>query len=589
MTCLLACGGGGDDRRVPYRARETPPAPEMPTTPAPEQPAQAPAFVPVASAPAPAGTTTLPLDGRPITFGGFTIIATLATDLDGDADRDALVMLSGATEVAIGLAKREPDRFVQTIVARDPIGTGCNVERAGARLLAPGIGAYEAIIVCGDRRSQLVWPLDTTAIAPRVVTRLAFDPPMPDTPVPASIIAVPEASDVNGDGTLDFALALTVTPQGGGSVPARLVWPNLPSGLALDRASLQPSITTLAREAKAKLARDPRRAAELALGALAIAASFCKEQGVPHVRVDGSRGMSCGHLANLSRSTAVRVAAFLRTNAPYDAHLTLATAHALGVRIAHDDAPIIGEALDGMTLVTATWQNVGEVGPANDAHAPYDALRFEAEDVIAVRATPPVRLRLPTTTPEPATDYRLPLIAPDGTYAVLDTQHTCQGDVVRLVSPDGRRVRAGHPRLATQPLPTPAPEPCAPDPSMRVHPSMYTVLGWGAQGLVVMLGARLFDLPVDTRGASHGLLQERTEPATLPEGLNGPTVTPDGRTLALNLEAGVLIRSPEGLRVLRGEAFAATRTTVPTASIAVAPSGRRVAVLRGKTLWVASF
>ena len=592
LISLAACGGDDDERVVPFRAGETRTPPTADQPPSPDAPPAAPAipgFVPLASAPAPEGTTTLPLDGQTITFGGFTIVGTLAADLDADGDRDALVMLSGPTEIALGLAKREPERFVQTIIAREPFATGCRVERASARLLAPEIGSFEGGLVCGDRHTQVIWPLALDA-TPSVITRLSIEPPMPDTPVPAEIVATAEVADVNGDTTLDFSLRLAVTPRDGATVQSRLTWLNMPSGLALHRASLQPSITPLARDAKAKLVRDPRRAAELALGALSIAASFCKEQGVPHVRIDGSLGMACGRLTGLSRSSAVRAAAFLRTNAPYDAHLALAVAHALGIRIAHDDAPIIAEALDRMTLIaTATWQNLGDIGPTHDEHAPYDALHFEADDVLAIRATPPVRVRLPATTPEPAQDFVLPMLSADNAYAVLDTQHTCHGDIVRLVSPDGRRVRAGHPRLATQPLPTPAPAPCTPDPSIRAHASMYTVLGFTPEGLVVMLGARTFDLVVDPRGQSHGLLTARADATTLPASISGPAVTPDGQTLALNMEAGVLVRSPEGLRVLRGDAFAATRTTIPTAAVAVSPNGHRIAVLRGKTVWVASF
>ncbi|MCS6798540.1 MAG: hypothetical protein NZ898_08415, partial [Myxococcota bacterium] len=57
------------------------------------------------------GTTAVAIEGAPLSVEDGSIRALLATDVDGDADRDALMLVRGASGLVLRLARRDGATF----------------------------------------------------------------------------------------------------------------------------------------------------------------------------------------------------------------------------------------------------------------------------------------------------------------------------------------------------------------------------------------------------------------------------------------------------------------------------------------------
>lgn len=572
------------DHRVPYRAGEpstisapgTPPGPSTTT----------PGFTPVRSVRAAPGTTELVVDGQKLAYGGFEIVATLSSDFDRDGDADLLVLLGSPAEQAVGFARRDGRAFVQTLLTRTMRRPDCTDGPFEARTLSPDLAIVERTTVCAGAEERELLPV-LTHPEPQPTDSVRVFAATADTPWVERASLEAGAEDVDGDGTSDLVVAVKVVPRGLPETQTKLVWPNLPSGLALDRSEPGKTLLAMTRDARRFLGQRPARAAERSGQALALAVAICREHGVAVVATQVARGLPCGAIPSLGRLLAIRVAALIGRGSLAEAQEALRTANALGIRIDADNLRLVTDAIAATTTSPAvTWTSYGEVTPGNLRTDAATMLTFEADDALVVRGPNATRFKVGDPAfREPAADVLAPILDPSGARSAVDVRTGCRGDVLTFGAPDGRASGGSLGLSLVAPF-DPA-VPCEAGTSRGGEPGRYTLLGWAPDGLVLALGPKLFVAPVDPTSHATGPMVERA-PGALGGEVRGGAITPDGRSYALSLENALVVRESSGRFVLlRGEPWLSGEG--PVRALALAPSGRTLALVRGRTLWIGTW
>ncbi|MFO0694842.1 MAG: hypothetical protein U0230_14890 [Polyangiales bacterium] len=573
------------DHRVPYRAGE-PATISAPGTPS-GAPTTTPGFTSVRSVRVAPGTTELVLDGQKLAYGGFEIVATLTSDFDRDGDADLLVLLGSQTEQAIGFARRDGRAFVQTLLTRTMRRPDCEDGPFEARTLSPDLAVVERTTICAGSEERELLPM-LTHPEPQPTDGVRVFAATADTPWVERASLEAGAEDVDGDGTSDLVVTVKVVPRGLPETHTKLVWPNLPSGLALDRSEPGKTLLAMTRDARRFLGQRPARAAERSGQALALASAICREHGVAVVGTQVARGLPCGAIPSLGRLLAIRVAALLGRGSLAEAHEALRTANALGIRIDADNLRLVTDAIAATSAAPAvTWTSYGEITPGNLRSDAATLLSFEADDALVVRGPAATRFKVGDPSfHEPAPDVLAPIVDPTGARSAIDVRTGCRGDVVSLGGPDGRA--SGASLGLSQVAPFDPAIPCEAGTARGGDPGgRYTLLGWTTDGVVVALGGKLFVAPLDASSHPTGPLVERA-PGALGGESRGGSITPDGRSYALSLEHAVVVREAEGRFVLlRGEPWMSGDG--PVRALALAPSGRTLALVRGRTLWIGTW
>ncbi|MEM1417561.1 MAG: hypothetical protein AAGH15_21875, partial [Myxococcota bacterium] len=232
---------------------------------------------------------------------------------------------------------------------------------------------------------------------------------------------------------------------------------------------------------------------------------------------------------------------------------------------------------------TVGWA-LGALGPAAGgglADARHGALAFEADGTLAVAGRPPFVIELPSARRRPGERSRAPVGDAAGALALRGVSRSCEGYVAELVGTGALRLLPPKRVLV-------AAAPLSPCPA--VPPSDdggWRVLGWAPQGL---LASRAGDAPDRwlvslTASGDAVAAPSRLPPRELPPvPLRGGRTTPDGRTWVLETRYGVLRFSGGTAALWRPEGWDAL-DDAPVAA-ALSADGRRVAVLRGGTLWL---
>ncbi|MEZ4340700.1 MAG: hypothetical protein R3B82_29110, partial [Sandaracinaceae bacterium] len=219
------------------------------------------------------------------------------------------------------------------------------------------------------------------------------------------------------------------------------------------------------------------------------------------------------------------------------------------------------------------------------AGASLSALGFLTEDRVLVRATPPSIWDLTTgeTSPAPdAGDGDRRILDPSGRFRVSAIERSCEGQVL-VVTSNGLPV--GTPLLAEREPPPGAT--CPLDGRPREDAGGWSALGWAPQGVLTARERELRIVPLDLQGRPAGppqLLDPQTPPPVpLPPG----AISRDGRFVAELAGPAVRVMrvSPRGAPELLWPEGWGELPGAPT-DVAVSPSGRRVAVLRGGRVYL---
>lgn len=521
------------------------------------------------------GQPIVHVEGAPVELEGAALHALLTQDLDGDEDRDALVLaITPDGELALGMARRQGNAFqsraLASVAPRAAVGetaTICAVERAVIRFLSERWAHAEAALQCGepvegadDSGGPPTDPVPVSAHffievgagTPRVKERFL---------VARGLALAPELGDLDEDGHPDFILHLT-GPHG---LSVDLPLKDRAAGLILDP---EPALTLLAErleEAESGVESDPTGAAEQADRLVAWNRLLCRgfDPEVPEAfHVGDQGGLRCptaeraGRLDLVARLRAgdfVGAVELLDRMSSEERRAAMASDAALAAL-----APVREE---GLTVTELSRRGDGD-------------LVFRDDATVAMLDEPPVRFALPegTRTPDPGVPA---IVDPSGELSARLVRR-CAGielEIVDAFAPGPARTRA-------QVVDEPAPAPCQGAPDDPAHG--WRLLGWAPQGLVLAAPGRRRVAPVVA-----GPVIEATDELGLttppPAPLRGPRVTPSGNVWILETPLGVM--RYEGARMKLwwpadwplGERAAA---------VAISPDGTRMAIRRadGRTV-----
>lgn len=554
--------------------------------PAPTEPARARAMARTF----PDGTRRVDVEGAPIEVDG-SVRALWADDLDDDGDRDAIVLLASAdAALTLAFARRDGARFeAPRALSSAPAASGCVVDAPSLEPLGERWLVARASVTCPENAAASrrdVW-IASVERTPRALEHLSVLDA--EGRAPGAVELALSAADRDDDGHADLVVTVSVG-TGGTATTIELPWLDRPSGLARDAAEPERTLAARARTGLSALRRTPARALTLSREVVALHEVLCREPGRPRLRVGSGDGLSCGTSEGAGRAATTIVRALAQRGELLEALGALERLDAPGLVI---DAERREAARAAIASADATAGVTMREGPAHTAPSGaalrLSALAFLDEDHLLLRGERP-RIYVVSSGAELGAEPAqgaLAVLDPSGAYAVAGVERRCAGHVLRVVPASslvmGQVLGGTHstPLLASREPPSGAP---CPDltPALRRDDGGFRVLGWAPQGVVAARGGELSVVPLDLSAQPAGPPQV-LGPGTLPPApLPAGAITSDGRFLAEVRGLGVVVHpiAPRGAPQLLWPAGWAARDGEVT-DPAIAPSGRRVAVLRG--------
>lgn len=602
LLAASACDGCGGPKTVPFK-QDAAAAPTAEVEDEPKRDAG-----PALSLQYDGGAAEPQVDESPIP--AQSVHAVLAHDMDADGDRDALVIYQpGTDQLALALSVRGPDGFEPLRNLSDgsaPLPEGCALANATVGVLSPSKAMASAHIRCDrptEAPEQRWWAL-SLGEPPRIVERFEVLPA--GGRVDAKVNLAASAEDRDEDGHEDVLLEVSVqTPDMSAPATLPLVWLDRPSGLARDVREPNAHLQTLGAEAERALKRRDASALELARGVMALHAVICRESGKARLSLSGVSGVGCGR--SKAAGTAAMVTALslasrgelLQAIAAYD------TLTAAGVVSTSAQRERVRKALGAMPGVPGLQLTTGPSLPPRRVRGErLPRVRFVDEARLWVDTSPPQLFDIQNAVLQPvpvpvAADPSAPptssgadslLRDPSGRLAAAGIERTCDGYVVRIV--DAQLAAAGGGRAVSKPLlaPQPAPGRCTSIPPGQRHENGgFRLLGWAPQGVLAARRDELRLVPLTMAGAPAG--PARVLPATTPAPAPLPSgrATPDGRKYVEGSEQGVLVFSRGGkpdVQLWRSSDWDSLPGAV--GDVAISPSGRQVAFVRGLRAYVLS-
>jgi hypothetical protein len=329
--------------------------------------------------------------------------ALLAIDVDGDGDRDALLLIgrAGAARAEpiapsrtgppppaamLALARRDGTRFgPPRVVAPLPLGTGatsggsCEVGTASIRTVARALAAVTVEPHCAtsvpgsvpDTNSMGAPPAPVPLSAAPPVTWLVALGPEPrvresfgtlpaEGRAPGEVTLEVRAEDRDADGTEDVVVVVGIVGEGlPNPVRTELPWLDRPGGLARDTREPEAQWLAVAQRAKATLRRSPATALADARAVLVSHAAICRESGAPRLLVGGGEGVACRSSAAAGLAAAVAAQALARQGDVLGALEAWTSLDAPGRTVARVDRDAARRALETMPAEPGTTMRAG--------------------------------------------------------------------------------------------------------------------------------------------------------------------------------------------------------------------------------------
>ena len=612
LVFMCACDACDEDAgpRVPFGVDTGGPSAQAdPSTG--ERPAE-PAFEGRAGESFPAGTRRVAIEGAPIELAEGEVRSVLAVDLDGDGDRDAMVVASANDALALWHSRRDGSTFApaRSLASTAPLAQGCSVSEVSTRTVSDEYAVATITRACPDGLARTVWIVSLEA-QPRLRESITVLPEAGRAQGDVRIAL--RTGDADEDGHTDVLLDVSVIPAAGGAGSApvagaagaagtgtaspaagaatvSIAWLDRPGGLARDTAEPETSLGALAQRARESLARDPAAALAHARAALALHAALCREGGAPRIALGGSEGIACGASQGAGRAAAVATAALAKRGEVFEALAARERLGDPGFRVPAADRRAADAALGELAITDGVRVIEGPaaiVGASPDVHLPL--VGFRDDDTLVVRGVAPAVYRVTDDgvtpiVPAETIEGDVVLTDPSGRWAVVDVQRTCEGHVLAIVR--ASEVVSGV--VAGRPMSRPLLEPRAPPPGAQCPSDLpatareddggWRIAGWAPQGVVALRRdeIRLVPLTVSAAPAGDPIVLDASTPAPAP--MPAGRMSPDAAAYALATPIGIVVRRGDRTTVLRPDAY-----TAEVDSVAVSPNGRRVAfVAAGK-------
>lgn len=538
----------------------------------------------------PDGTLRAEASGAPIEIAeGIRAIA--EWDLDGDTDRDAIVIAAGdATRgPRVLIAIREGGSLgAPREIAALPLAA-CTIDHAAVRSEADAIVVAEIDLACapddlGSARVSHAIALTASAL-PRVLERFALR-----AIDPADRLRL-RVEDRDGDGVPDLLVDVTIAIPGvDAPADVTLAFLDRPAGLAREPTEPEARIAALAQEARGQLRQHRDRALAQSTRAVALYDAICREPERARLEVGGTPGLACGRSAGAGRALAI----LAQASAPNDALGALDALERMAspsISVRDTEREAARAALDTITDARLAIRE-GPIASAPEAALPrLSALAFLDEDRLLLRGAGARVIDLASGTEEPAGDRgSIDLVDPSGAYRLVAIERRCEGSVLvigasaAIAAPLDRRTSA---LLAPRRAPPGANCPELP-PSLRSDDDGWIALGWAPQGVLAARGTELRMVPLDLEARPAGM-PVAIEPGAIPPAPIAPghASTSAERYVTIH-EQGVVLVTLGAARtrsLLRPPGW-----TTPEGSridVAVSPSGRRIAwISAGRVRWI---
>lgn len=617
-SALAGCDDCGSSHAVPFRADA---GPVVVATP--EPPPARPAFVAVDGIVLAEGTRELAIEGAPIRVAAGALRGALPIDLDGDGDRDALIVSTDhAGAAALATAIREGAAFAAPrALGMLALPAGCALGEVRMRTIA---ATYATVLVTprcaaptappplpgevGAPSAPVAAPLAGEAIT--FVVSLGAEPRIRERVqllaesgrAPGVMALAVRVEDRDGDGSDDVVFDVELTAPGSAAAARiSLPWLERPSGLARDTHEPEAQLAERMTRARRALRRNPDNALALAHEVLALHGAICREPGLARIAVGASEGVPCRSSAAAGAAAAVATQALAKKGEILAALDAWATLDRAGTSVARADRDAARTAMEAMPAEAgATWRAGPTHAYRGGPDARLSALAFSpAGDALLLRGGPAasswsVSDGSVSAAPPEAGDILLR--DPGARLAIVDVHRTCRGFALGIVNAANVVEGVVVGRYLAEPLIAAAPVPqgsrCDGDvgtltEAARLDAGGYFVLGWAPQGAVVARGAEVRIIPLDANGAAIG------EPSVLAAGTPAPApfpagaATADGSAYAFATPFGVVLRElvPRARVVLlRPEGWAAAQGN--PGDVAVSSDARQVAVEKGGVVYL---
>lgn len=599
LTFAAACG----KRTVPFKRDGTTAAPSA-----------TPDAGPTAAAPVPQGQTYPPrtqrieLGPRKLEIGEGAIRASL--ELAGpkpDAPTTLLLVLE-RPDGALTLERRlsaddetwaDSERIALLL---DPTleSDRCAVDAARLSALSPTSAAVVADLQCTSSGApaatppqpaapasgeQRIWAA-ALAPAPRVIATVAVLPASDPT---LGLVAALEQLDLDGDNRLDLLVRIVAALGDDSPPPIELKLFDRAGGMTREGVEPENTLHKLAERAvEAHTKREPR-AESLARSVLLLHRALCKEPGSPRLLISG-RGLDCGASLAAGRAASVLTAELARQGKLLDALEASRGMQQPFYRLAEADLARAQQALRARAdNAGLAWREGISVDVARAPAVRHSALGFIDDGHVLIRGPTARSYDIAANRADPVgINAGLDLVDPTGRHTVASIKRSCEGYHLAIVR--SSQVVAGivtGPSVA-EPLFAHAPPPAGarcPDLSaeQRRDQGGYRVVEWTAAGIVLARAQNLLLLAVDSGANASEPAKALAAGDPLPSVTYSGEFTPDGRSHVWLSPEGIALRdrSRDAVRFLSPPAGTGSMTDV-----AISPSGRTLAVLRGGRLFV---
>lgn len=422
--------------------------------------------------------------------------------------------------------------------------------------------------------------------SPRVVEHIAADAQAGDT---LRVEPALQSRDLDGDGNADVLVVVDVQDRDEPPTRIELKLYDRAGGLARDREEPEKTLRELADQAKTSRKGNPDRAFAVAQHVLAVHTALCREAGAPRLRIAG-RGLECGPSLAAGRAATIAVAT-LAGQGKLQAALALYEAlDTPAYRLLDNDRERARYAMHALVDDRGYAFRSGPVlDLAPGPKARRGAIAFIDEDHMLLRGPTARSYDLASGAVEPiGIPADVTVTDPTGRLVISDVVRSCQG--YHLVIANSAQLVAG---VVTGPS---VAEPLAlhADPPAGAHcPQLSTeqkrddggiqVLDWSARGVLLLREQALFLLVLDAAGNAAEPARALGPGDAPPALAHSGALTANGRYLAQRTPLGIAIfdRAQGKTRV-----FAAPDGGGTISDVALSPSGRKLALLRGRQVLI---
>jgi len=564
--CLVGCTGR---KQVPFGLQDAGASDEASEPEEPLAQETEPTALPVGTRFEP-NRVEVPVGQSALVLQSGYALAALEVDLDGAEPPDALVVsadprqvvLQAAYAKGLGVEARRIDAFL--------VPDDCGQPSADARLLSPSLAVIRVDHTCEGGPRVNYW-LVTVESRPRVRERITVLPPNERSSVPISLELSVE--DRDEDGYDDVVADVHV-----GQVDVPLTWLNRPGGFARDPSEPERTLSALSEDAWKSLGSSAATAETEAIRVLEAFTALCREGGAARLGLSGTQGVQCQQSKAAARAVAVATAAAVRSGHFVRALELRRWAEDTGLQPTAEERELVHDAW-AKAATKASWRLVDQ------STAPV-SLQFRDDQTLIVGGRAPRSIDLASGLKTPLSSSEVPpaIRDPESRFTVRSVRATCAGFEAEVGPITGKQTH----RVLIEPRPQGTP--CRTPIDRPASVFEWEVLGWAPQGLLAAAGDLLRIVPLNELAKPAGRPVELNPGSPLPAPIHGARVTPDGSHYVIPHPGGIVVRDwrkggaglwlrPEGWDTVPGE----------LRSIAISPSGTKVAVQKGKEIRLLSW